>query len=172
MVLILLLLFFAVWAFFFLPYAKKIPIWLKWKNPKRGRWILIILFLILPFGDEIIGRVQFAYVCSKGNLLHVAPDIKSYEELVSLKGAEEVYLSMTAIPISKITGFYISPSSRKIVISSTRFFTYGGFFHRNLLFPNRFTSCPKISSGDILYKNGFIYKSDGIYIRRNKEDFK
>lgn len=172
MVLIILPILFAIWAFFFLPYAEKIPIWLKWKNPKRARWILIILFSILPFGDEIIGRVQFAYLCNKRNLLYVAPDIKNYNELTSLKGAEAIHLSMTAIPIKKITGFIISPSSGKIIISSTRFFTYGGFLYRNLIFPNKFTSCPEISSGDVLYKNGFVYKSNGIYINKGKGGIK
>lgn len=167
---IFLLIFFAIWAFFFLPYAEKIPIWLKWKNPKRARWILIILFSLLPFGDEIIGRAQFAYLCNKGDLLYVDPNIKSYEKLAFLKGSMPVNVPMTAIPIKKGTNLIISPSSRKIVISETTFFTRGGFFYRNAIIPHHSTFCKKITAGEALYKNGFIYTRDGVYVRNNKNN--
>ena len=170
MVLILLPILFAIWAFFFLPYAEKIPIWLKWKNPKRARLILIILFSILPFGDEIIGRAQFAYLCNGKNLLHVDPDIRDYEVLSLSKDTQITNLPMTAIPIKKGTNLVVSPLSGKIIISEKTFFTNGGFFYRNAIFPNKSTFCHQKTAAEVLYENGFIYMHDGIYI--NKKEMK
>lgn len=172
MVLIILPILFAIWAFFFLPYAEKIPIWLKWKNPKRARWILIILFSLLPFGDEIIGRVQFAYLCNKGDLLYVDPNIKNYEKLVRSSNSKKIDLHMMAMPIRGGVSYIVSPSSGKVIISTTRFLTRGGFFYRNLTTEGKIFSCPKATSASILHKNGFTYTRDGVYVRDNKNEIK
>ncbi len=163
MVLLLLLLFYIIWAFFFLPYAEKIPIWLKWKNPKRARWILIIIFLILPFGDEIIGRLQFAYECELKTDLFVSPDINSYR---SLKRTHQGFiLSNIPIEISINETRYDDINSGKNAIKNVWLSTRGGWIRRGsaMFKPN---ICRAKYSDDLPTRLGLKYEKDGIFLKK------
>ncbi len=173
MVLILLLLFFAIWAFFFLPYAEKIPIWLKWKNPKRARWILIILFSILPFGDEIVGRAQFAYECERGNLSYVNPKIKFTSRAKYMnKQDDQSFLKYKMIPIEKMTSRIIDIDTGDIILESSRFYTYGGIILRSGLNLGNFSVCPDLIDQVDIKNYGFkigVINGDLIFVK-DKED--
>ena len=162
MALILLLLFFAVWAFFFLPYAKKIPIWLKWKNPKRASWILTILFLMLPFSDEIVGRVFFAYECRLKTEILISRDIQSYN---SLRMTHKIsVLSKIPINIYIMETNYDDTQSGKNAIKDVSLSTRGGWIRRGfgISKPN---ICQAKYSDDPLTRFGFKYEKDGIFLK-------
>lgn len=173
MALIILPILFAIWAFFFLPYAEKIPIWLKWKNPKRARWMLIILFSILPFGDEIVGRAQFAYECERGNLSYVNPKIKFTSRAKYMnKQDDQSFLKYKMIPIEKMTSRIIDIDTGDIILESSRFYTYGGIILRSGLNMGNFSVCPNpINQVDIKNYGFKIRKNNGelIFIKDKEE---
>ena len=163
MALIILPILFAIWAFFFLPYAEKIPIWLKWKNPKRARWILIILFSILPFGDEIVGKLRFAYECRLKTELFISSEINSYS---SLKMTDQsLVLSNIPIKIYINETRYNDIHSGKNAIKDVWLSTRGGWIRRelNIFKPN---ICQAKYSENIPTRLGFKYEKNAIFLKK------
>ena len=161
--LLFLLLFFFVWALFSLPYAIKIPIWLKWKNPRRASWVLAILFLSMPFMDEIIGKIYFAYQCKSKTELLISPNIQSYNSLkITYKSKN---LSSIPIRIYINETSYDDIASGENAIKEISLSTGGGWLRRESNI-SKSDTCQEKHSDGLAARCGFTYEKDGVFLRK------
>lgn len=121
--------------------SSKIPDWLGIKKHATA-WTLVLFPLVLtaPIADELIGRVQFHYLCKKEAVVTLSPDWQrvkwaAHRELpmITLKGY--------VIPIQLQREEYFDKATDKTFISKRAFHTKGGFLMRHGLGLDGITSC-------------------------------
>lgn len=131
---------------------------------KRG--ILLIILAILPFGDEVIGRLQFAHECKKAEHYVITDAIKNAHfarEDDNLTVKENLKKFM---PIEKVTVSMVNATTGERLLTTSSHFTYGGWIMRAGLNLGSFSSChPEGGSVQLMKKLGFTLRHGGYYER-------
>lgn len=133
---------------------------------KRG--ILLIIIALLPFCDEIIGRLQFAHECKMAENYAITDAIKNAylarldENLTVKENLKKV------IPIEKVTVSMVNATTGERLFTTSSHFTDGGWIMRAGLNLGSFSSChPEGGSGQIMKKLGFTRRQGGYYERNS-----
>ncbi len=127
--------------------------------------ILFFAFLLLPFVDEIVGRVQFKQECKKVQGYKVSDAIKGAMKLrydYSPRADEKL---RTFIPITKGTERVIDVASGAVVLQFEALRTPGGWLMRSGLNLGNSSYCNSVNTPKVLKSHGFEYVKDGFFER-------
>lgn len=115
-----------LWAFFATRLSKRIPAWLGIKQHNKAVAVMVFpVVLILPIGDEIIGRWQFHRLCEREAVVTLSTD------WARVKRAQRVPLPRRDVPGALIRIYsqgseYIDLDTGKVFMKRPHFYTYGG----------------------------------------------
>lgn len=129
-------------------------------------WAVLALILALPFGDEIIGRAQFANECRKAEHYSISPSLQTAQQAIEDQRQTVTRRLNAAIPIKKITVTVVDPETGSRLLSYAALFTEGGWIMRAGLNLGGFSSChPEGGAIQLMRKHGFTLTDGGIYRR-------
>jgi hypothetical protein len=100
-------------------------------NAKWRGWV-VALVILAPVIQEVLGRIQFAYLCDKYAVVWLSPDWEKVRA-ARVERPPGVSVDWTIIRIIKITTSYINGENKKIFMTSTGLSSPGGLFQRALL---------------------------------------
>lgn len=99
------------------------------KLDAKWRALVVWLVVLAPFIQEVLGRIQFAYLCNKHAVVWLSPDWQKVKAAKAIR-PPYAYVNWTLIPIKKITTSYVDSADGYIFMKSTRFSSPGGLFQR------------------------------------------
>jgi hypothetical protein len=125
------------------------------------------LIVLLPFADEIVGRIQFAQECKRAEHYAVTDAIKTARTArFNDDLAFREHLHNTAIPIEKATEVLVDTANGARLLSVSSLFTYGGWIMRAGLNMGTFSSChPEGDTVQLMRKLGFSLNDGGVFER-------
>ena len=133
-------------------------------NWKRGAIFLFIA--VLPFADEIIGRLQFEHECKKAEQYAVTDAIRRARLAIEGKDLTVRESLHTLIPIERVTIVMVDATSGERLLTASAHFTYGGWIMRAGLNLGSFSSChPEGGNIQLMKKFGFRLNEGGVYER-------
>ncbi len=123
------------------------------KSPVKVAVLLVVL-LLLPFVDEIVGRVQFERECKKVQGYHVYDAIDN-TTLAKYGDARLDEHLTTFIPIKKATGQVVNAIDGTVLLSYETLSTPGGWVMRMGLNLGNSSYCNTVNSPKIMALHGF-----------------
>jgi hypothetical protein len=125
--------------------------------------VFFFLF-ILPFVDEIVGRLQFQHECRKVQGYHVYDSIE--HATLAKYGDARLYEQLaTFIPIKKATGQVVNAIDGTVLLSYETLSTPGGWVMRMGLNLGNSSYCNTVNSPKIMALHGFRLV-DGEYFEK------
>ena len=134
------------------------------KSPVKAGVLLIVL-LLLPFVDEIVGRAQFNYECKKVQGYKVSDTIKDAKTLRYDYAPPPAEHLRTFIPIRKGISRVIDVANGGVVLQYQNLDTPGGWVMRAGLSLGGSFSCNSVHIPKVLEIYGFKYVKDGFFER-------
>lgn len=133
------LVFAIIWVVFGIFLGRRLHGWLK-LDPK---WKTLVVWLVVlaPVVQEVLGRIQFAYLCNKHAVVWLSPD---WQGVKAARASPSTYTdaSLTVMPIQIKRYEYIDLATGQAFGRVTSLSTHGGFFLGTLgLGLGRSTSC-------------------------------
>ena len=135
---------FALWAWLAIYLGLKIPKWFGWKWKNATTALLIALFFIAPFVDEIVGMRQFKQLCKERDVVHLSPDAALVKRAKGVYGPSVEVLGYWVTIQSRPT-LYTDINSGKTFYSFERLHTKGGRIAGALLMGGEHSCWPKES---------------------------
>lgn len=131
--------------------------------------LVFVLIVLLPFGDEIVGRIQFAHECRKAEYYEVNDAIKA-TRLARFDDDLAVRRALHAvIPIEVVTEVLVDANTGARLLTTSTLFTSGGWVMRAGLNMGTFSSCsPEGGSLQLMRKLGFSLIDGGYYERSGR----
>lgn len=120
------------------------------KAKKVAKPLILVLLMLAPLADEVMGGVQFYALCSKEAVLKVDEE-KARNKIVISQGASNEYLTGYMLPIGKQYWSYKDIDTGEILVSWNEFRAKGGIFIRTLGISE--TDSPILFSG-VCYPEG------------------
>lgn len=130
-------------------------------------WGVMTILLVLPFADEIVGRVQFDQACKKVAGYSVTDTIRSAQ--LAKYGDWPPPTAQLAgwIPITRRTGLVFSVPDGAVLMKHDSLSTPGGWVMRAGLNLGNFSSCNNVNTAQIMEQHGFELIEDGFFKRIN-----
>lgn len=117
-----------LWLAFSIFVGRKLPRWLGIRN-RAVQWAVtvaaVVILLIGPFVDHIVGMRQFEKLCAEETRLWVSPNAEQTKRGKGLSESSEL-LDGYAIPIKLTRKFIIDLDSNEVIARYNYFATYGG----------------------------------------------
>ncbi|MFN3914833.1 MAG: hypothetical protein ACK4K3_07940 [Aquabacterium sp.] len=127
-----------------------------------------LVLLVLPFADEIVGRIQFDRACKKvegysvTSAIHSAQTAK-YEDLPPPTTRIPGW-----IPIEKVTSMIVSVPDGQVLMQYDSLSTPGGWVMRGGVNLGNFSSCNNVNAAHIMEQNGFRLIEGGFFKRTGR----
>lgn len=128
-------------------------------------WIFVLVLLVLPFVDEIVGRVQFDKACKKVEGYSVTEAIRSAQMAKYGDWPHPTEQLAGWIPIIKSTSLVLSVPDGVVLMKHDSLSTPGGWVMRAGLNLGNFSSCNNVNTAQIMEQNGFELIEGGFFKR-------
>ncbi len=127
------------------------------------KFIVFIAFFILPLADEILGGIQFRYICGKNSTVFINEEKAKNKELMS--GYTKNYFNEYILPIEETVFYYKDIPTGEVVVQWKWFKSSGGWLSRSINFNS--SDAPFTFKGDCQpeYKSGKIDKQLNIKLK-------
>jgi len=109
------------------------------ENSKVFRFLIYAVVIALPFTDEIVGRIQFQYLCNTEAKVWVTPDAGNV--VAAHHQSDNTQRTGYAFPIREQSSTYLDTGTWKPFFKHTAFHTPGGWVMRSGLNLGHSSSC-------------------------------
>jgi len=134
--------------------------------------VVFVVLLLLPFVDEIVGRIQFKHECKKVQGYTVYDAIKGTQLAKRGDWPPPTVQVPALIPITKVTSRLFDVKDGTVVMSFDTLSTPGGWVMRSGLNLGNSSSCNSVNGIPILAAYGFKRVEGGFFKRISGGDSK
>lgn len=124
--------------------------------------IAFVLLLLLPFVDEIVGRLQFQHECKKIQGYSITEAIKTSRMARYAEGAPDMMLP-AFMPITRRSANVVDAQSGAVLMSYQTISTPGGWLMRAGLNMGDVSFCNTVNAPKVMEQQGFQLIENGFF---------